>query len=342
MMLANEGTLLALTGGARLTRRVQHPKVHERKDRGKHYWFFRYRRDDVQPDGTVKTSRKFHTIGPSRGVGALSKRQAEIERDNLLAELNAAPTRCEAAVVAKEPIDPNMIIFGKLAQLWRTDYVEREVGGNPLVAASTRAKYIAHLGNHILPHWKDTRLGEFRTKDITDWLQTTSHSWYAMDDLRNIMSGVFTKAIEWQILPESYSNPMHRVKLPPKWSVRDKRILSEDETVRVLSHLEDPYLLINETCISSGPRISEVLGLQLRHVDLDRGTLMIEQRNWHMDIGKPKTEKSKRVLTIGGLIDRYREWIGEALPSITGCLAFSTGRRSFETNVGFRCPEGTA
>src|ERR1700680_3741483 len=108
-----------------------------------------------------------------------------------------------------------------------------------------------------------------------------------MDDSVNIMSGVFTKAVQWQILPENYSNPIHRVKLPPKWSVRDKRILSEDETVRVLSHLEDPYLLINETCISAGPRISEVLGLQLRHVDLDRGTLMIEQRNWHMDIGKP-------------------------------------------------------
>ncbi len=310
-MLANEGTLLALTGGARLTRRVHPPKVHERKDRGTQYWFFRYRTDDIQPDGTIKTSRKFHTIGPSRGVGALSKKQAEVERDKFLADLNAAPSRCEAAVVAKAPIDPNMIIFGKLAQLWRTDYVEREVGGNPLVAASTRAKYSAHLGNHILPRWKDTRLGEFRTKEITDWLQTTCHSWYAMDDLRNIMSGVFTKAIEWQILQENYSNPIHRVKLPPKWSVRDKRILSEDETVRVLSHLEDPYLLINETCISAGPRISEVLGLQLRHVDLDRGTLMIEQRNWHMDIGKPKTEKSKRVLTIGGLIDRYRQWIAK-------------------------------
>jgi integrase len=311
MMLANEGTLLALTGGARLTRRVQHPKVHERKDRGTHYWFFRYRKDDVQPDGTVKTSRKFHMIGSSRGVGALTKKQAEIERDNFLAELNVAPSRCEAAVAAKAPIDPNMIIFGKLVGLWRTDYVERTVGDKALVARPTREKYISNLENHIMPRWKDTRLGEFRTKEITDWLQATCRSWYAMDDLRNIMSGVFTKAVEWQILPESYANPMHRVKLPPKWSVRDKRILSEDETVRVLARLEDPHLLISETCISAGPRISEVLGLQLRHLDLDRGTLMIEQRNWHMDIDKPKTAKSKRMLAIGGLIDHYREWIGK-------------------------------
>lgn len=310
-MLANEGNLLALTGGAGLIRRVQHPKVHERKDRGTPYWYFRYRSDDVQPDGTVRTSRRFHTIGLSRGNGALTKKQAEIERDSFLAELNAASSRCEAAVSANAPIDPNLIMFGKLAGLWRTDYVERSVGGKALVARSTKGKYISHLENHILPRWQDTRLGEFRTKEITDWLQATCKSWYAMDDLRNIMSGIFTKAIEWQILPENFVNPMHRVKLPPKWSVREKRILSEDETASVLARLEDPYLLINETCVSAGARISEVLGLQIRHLDLDKGTLTIEQRNWHQDIDKPKTETSRRILTIAMLAPRYREWLGK-------------------------------
>jgi integrase len=102
---------------------------------------------------------------------------------------------------------------------------------------------------------------------------------------------------------------MHRVKLPSKWSVREKRILSEDKTIAVLARLEDPYLLINETCISAGPRISEVLGLQVRHVNLDEGTLSIEQRVWHQDIDKPKTEKSRRKLSVGGLLDHYRDWI---------------------------------
>ncbi len=77
---------------------------------------------------------------------------------------------------------------------------------------------------------------------------------------------------------------------------------------------EDPYLLINETCISSGPRISEVLGLQIRHFDPEEGTLAIEQRSWHQNIDKPKTEKSKRKLAIAGLTGRYRDWIAQ-LPS---------------------------
>jgi integrase len=309
MIRADKGTLLALTGGVRLVQRVQRPKVHERRDRGAQYWFFRYRVDEALPDGIVKTRRKFHTIGPSRGERALTKRQAEAERDRVLAGLNAPPTRNEASVAAKQPIDPGMILFGKLAELWRKDYVEREVGGKPLIAVSTRSKYTSHLENHILPRWKDTRLGEFRTKEISDWLQTTCASWYAMDDLRNIMSGVFTKAIEWEILPDSYANPIHRVKLPPKWSVREKRILSEDETVAVLARLEDPFLLINETCISAGARISEVLGLQVRHLNLLEGTLSIEQRNWHQNIDKPKTQKSKRKLAIAGLTSRFQGWV---------------------------------
>jgi len=79
-MGVDRGTLLRLTGGVELKQRVQHPKVHERKDRGSYYWFFRYRRDELLPDGSIKTTRKFHTIGPSRGENAIPKKQAEAKR----------------------------------------------------------------------------------------------------------------------------------------------------------------------------------------------------------------------------------------------------------------------
>ena len=41
---------------------------------------------------------------------------------------------------------------------------------------------------------------------------------------------------------------------------------------------------------------AEVLGLKLKHVDLESGIIRIEQRNWRMDIDDPKSEKSRRVL----------------------------------------------
>jgi integrase len=309
MIARTEGNLLNLTGGVQLKRRVQHPEVQECRDRATPYWFLRYRHDELRPDGTVKTTRKREIIGPSRGPHAIGKKEAETRSHAFLAKLNAAPSQCEATGATKQPVEIGAILFGKLAEMWRSDFVEREVGGRALIAKSTRAKYINHLRNHIMPRWEHTRIGEFRAKEILDWLQTECESWYMMADLRNIMSGIFAKAQEWEILPDTFANPMRRVKLPRKWEVREKRILTPEETASVLDRLEDPHRLICETCLDTGTRISEVTGLKIKHVDFTLCCIRIEQRNWRGDIDEPKTAKSKRTLALGDLTGRYRTWI---------------------------------
>jgi integrase len=81
------------------------------------------------------------------------------------------------------------------------------------------------------------------------------------------------------------------------------------QTARVLGRLEDPHLLVCETCVDTGTRISEVTGLQIRNVYLESGCIRIEQRNWRGDIDEPKTVKSRRTLALGNLTERYREQI---------------------------------
>ncbi len=75
---------------------------------------------------------------------------------------------------------------------------------------------------------------------------------------------------------------------------------------RVLARLSDPNLLVLETTIATGARISEILGLKWCHVDLQTGVLRIAQRNWRGDIADPKSKTSKQPLTLGYLVDRYR------------------------------------
>src|SRR5438552_4963151 len=96
MMLATEGTLHALAGGLRVKARVQHPQVKPRKDRQGCPWVFRYWADDIAPDGCMTTVRKYQAVGPSKGDGALTRKEAEIERDSFLSKLNAPST--DAAV----------------------------------------------------------------------------------------------------------------------------------------------------------------------------------------------------------------------------------------------------
>ncbi len=200
---------------------MQHPKIHERKDRSNYYWFFRYYADEIQSDGSVKTLRKFHVLGPSRGENAIGKREAEIERDKFLAKLNA-PTQ-EAAV--EQALATGIALFGEIAKMYE----------------------------------------------------------------------------------EGKRSPASRAKLGRKRYVFERRILTFDETARVLARMEEPNKLILETCIATGARISEVLGLQWKHVNLEAGTIKIEQRVRHQHVGRLKTENSRRVLGVGYLVERFRE-----------------------------------
>src|ERR1700683_3626451 len=100
MMLAAEANLHMLAGGLRVKARVQHPQVKPRKDRAGWPWIFRYRADEIQADGSLKTLRTYHEIAPSKGDGALTKKQAEIERDTFLAKLNAPSTEVAVQLVA--------------------------------------------------------------------------------------------------------------------------------------------------------------------------------------------------------------------------------------------------
>jgi integrase len=297
-MFSNDANVQSLTGGLRLKVRVQHPGIHERTDRNGTYWFFRYWADVPQPGGEAKAVRKFHKIGLSKGSSRLSKKQAEVERDKFLAKINK-PT-------IQEKIADGLVLFSKMVEKYKAVHVLAEVAGRFVLAKPTRLKYVIHLEQRIVPKWGNHRLCEITPDEVQQWLQETCDSWHMMNDLRGIMSGIYTKAEDWGYWPEGRRNPMSRVKIGEKWSVRPERILTEDETVRVLARLNDPNLLAIETALATGARISELLGLKWKHVDLKSGVIQIVQRNWRGDIDDPKSKTSKRPLTLGNLLDRYR------------------------------------
>lgn len=298
-MSLNEVSLQALTGGVILKRRVQHPKVHERKDRGSYYWFFRYYADEIQCDGSVKTSRKFHTIGPSRGDNAIGKRQAEIERDRFLAKFNA-PTTEEAV---RQVVATGIAIFGEVAKMYEEGYLGRE----HQISKPTRVKEKFYLDEYLVPRWGKLRLNEIQPRAVEDWLHTTFDSWWTMHGVRAIMSRIFYYAEGHGLWEEGKRSPASKAKLGKKHHTYERKILSFAETARVLQRIEDPNRLIVETCIATGARISEVLGLMWKHVNLDAATIKIEQRVWHQDVGRPKSEDSRRILGIGNLAARYQE-----------------------------------
>src|SRR5262249_43830283 len=130
-----------LAGGLRVKARVQHPQVKPRRDRDGWPWVFRYWYDEVQPDGTVKTLRKYQALGPSKGDGAITKKQAEVERDKFLAKLNA-PT---LEVAVEQVAATGVALFGEVAKMYEAGYLGRE----NQIAKPTRAKEKFYLTEYI-------------------------------------------------------------------------------------------------------------------------------------------------------------------------------------------------
>ena len=293
-----EGTLHSLTGGLRVKARVQHPTVKQRKDRPGWPWIFRYWAEETGPDGSVRTVRKYREIGPSKGDGALTKKQAEIERDKFLAKLNA-PTEEEAV---KQVTATGAALFGEVARVYEEGYFGRA----KQIAKLTREKEAFYLREYIIPRWGALRLNQIQPKAVEDWLHTTFDSWWTMHGVRAIMSRIYYYAEGHGLWEEGRRSPASKAKLGKRRYKYERRILSFEETARVLERLAEPYRLIVETCIATGARISEVLGLKWKHLDLGAATIKIEQRVWHQDVGMPKSEGSRRVLGIGDLVERFR------------------------------------
>ena len=297
MMLLTHASLHMLAGGLRVKARVQHPEVTQRKDRQSRPWIFRYRHDEIQPDGSVKTLRKYHEIGPSKGEGAITKKQAEVERDKVLAKLNA-PT---PEVAVQQVASTGVALFGQVARMYKEGYLARA----NQIATPTREKEEFYIREYLVPKWGAVRLNQIQPKAVEDWLHTTFDSWWTMHGVRAIMTRIFNYAEGHGLWEEGKRSPSSRAKLGKKRHKRERRILSFEETARVLVLIDEPYRLIIEICIATGARISEVLGLKWKHVNLAAATIKIEQRVWHQEVGRPKSEDSRRVLGIGDLADRF-------------------------------------
>ncbi|MCZ2151992.1 MAG: site-specific integrase [Bryobacterales bacterium] len=294
-----EGTLHSLTGGLKAKVRVQHPKILEAKFREGWKWFFRYYADCVQADGSVKTVRKKQAVGFSRGDDKITKKEAEVERDKFLAKLNA-PT-VEGTV--EKAAEAGVALIREVARMFEEGYLSRE--RQP--ARATRDKYRHLLNNYIVPKWGAFRLNQLRPQAVEDWLHSSFDSWWTMYSVRATLSQLYYYAEGHGLWEEGRRSPASKAKLGRKRYSNERRILSFQETARVLARMNPEERLVIELCIATGVRISEALGLQWKHVNLDAATIRIEQRVWHQEVGPPKTEASRRVLGLGDLAGRLRE-----------------------------------
>jgi integrase len=137
---------------------------------------------------------------------------------------------------------------------------------------------------------------------VQEWLDAkgaAGKSWSTCADLRNLMSGIFQQARAWKYWEDS--NPIEYVTAGRKKLVREKKKLTDDQTRKLLAALPSQVRTMACVALFCGLRISEVLGLQEKHVNFADGTLKIEQRFHRGGLDTCKTRKSERTVPVGYL-----------------------------------------
>jgi integrase len=288
--------------------RWQDPKIQIRSDVSRPFYFIRPFVPIVTADGLVRKQKSI----PLGFCDQVSMRQARSKKQDVMATIN------QGKFVLQSQVQFSLIV---------RRFLDARV---PQLGTATQAKYRTHIENHIEPAFGKLRMCDIDRPTVEAWLNFKAEpttvtlknkstvekpglSWWARQDLRNILSAIFTKAAEWKLWQGE--NPCVGVDLGRKRERREKRIPKPEQLTAFLQALTDTAIcsaaearLMVLTAVIAGVRVSEVLGLQPR--DINRASQTIEvRRRWHRgDVDAPKTENSKRVRQVGGLAAELAEF----------------------------------
>ena len=272
--------------------RVQDPEIFATEGKNPR-WFIRPFVDSFDQEGNAIKRQIRIYLGR---CDEMKKREAITKKNEVMARINKSQVVLQA-----------QLRFGALLDHYLAEFVRRP---NTLsVATQTSYEYL--IENHIEPAWGEKFLGEIRGLEIDRWLSEKGKpkvvgdkikpglSWQTRTHLRNLMSGIFTKAREWGLWRDE--NPVMYVSVGRKVAAYTQRKLTIEETRQILGALPDDVRLICETALFCTLRISEVLGLSWQHIDFERGLILVRQRFYRGDLDQCKTRRAVRDVPMGDL-----------------------------------------
>lgn len=286
-MVDAEPTLAAPFNGGRMARReFQMPSV-QRQEGPRPYWYIRYRIKVLVGKNQIARREKWHTLGH---CDEMSKREALRLRDEIMRGVNRQVYTIQSHIP-----------FGDFVEIYKQEHI-------PTLSAGARAKNLTLLSRHIVPALGTKKLCDVDTETIQAFLNAKREAglaWWTRNDLKNLLSSVFTRAEDWGYWEGR--NPTRRTVLGRKQWKRERRILSDDQFRLLLAALPTHVQLMVWTAVSTGMRISEVLGLRWRNVDLERGVVVVAERYYRGDMDVPKSERANRELPLGYLVSDFRK-----------------------------------
>jgi integrase len=196
----------------------------------------------------------------------------------------------------------------------------------PMVRPNTRAAYESSLRIHLLPRWAGRKMDSISVDDVAQLIADmktpeyrrridasrgrrsdpkTGYAGWTIKGVLTVLGRVFAFArrrMRWAGI-----DPVHELERSEKPTLHDKRehrILDSDEQARLVAsaktlpgHAPDRELIL--TALRTGARLSELLGVVWREVDLDAGAIAItHQLSRDGKRGVVKTKTARRSISL--------------------------------------------
>ena len=218
-----------------------------------------------------------------------------------------------------ERVAPTKQTFGVWAEEW-------------LAALNRRPRTIAHrryaLDKHLLPRFKNRKLGEITTDDVARLVAEMQRAGYAgltITGTLSALSGCLDRAKRRGLIP---ANPVRELSRDERPSLggEERRVLNEQEIPTVLSKATPKFRALIAVMIFAGLRIGETLGLCWESIDFEDGFIHVRQQlTRERELDKLKTASGRRdVVLIPQLAKLLREHRMASKYSLPGDFVFPT------------------
>jgi len=270
-------------------REYQNPSVLTRKSKFGPEYYIRYRVKALRMvDGQMVVAKpeKMLALGLCK---AMTLRQADRIKADFMKTINGQVYHIQSE-----------IMFCDFVAIYKERYL-------PTLKVTTQRNYRAILKNFIEPYFGFKKLCDIKPEHVHQFITGLELAPLTRKTVKGVLSGIYTLAIHW-----GYWEKQSPVKMAflarelPETRVREKRIWTRKELQLILEAVRPDVRLMIETLVWTGMRISECLGLRGKNVNIEEGFIRIEERQSRGDFDTPKSQRSKRLLPLGGLVDRYR------------------------------------
>jgi integrase len=170
--------------------------------------------------------------------------------------------------------------FGELCAAYVKDGLPFRKKDGRRKSKGTIETYQYHIGNVILPRWRNDIAGEMKPLAIRNWLYDLhdgdDYCWETCSKTAGIMSLVFDFVDHNEIF--FIRNPMNKVTIPASEEEHPAiRLLSPEEVFSLMKRLPSPIDIAVLLVAATGVRVSEFLALRWRHILWNENKISIEQ-----------------------------------------------------------------